>query len=88
VIVAVDDFAELDLTSRHVREDEGVEGHQHFVIFAKFVRENKVYGDELRQPASATGRHPFYGVKVGLKSVPLHLDLHNYARRKTPFDGF
>jgi len=47
VVVAVDNFAEPDLSSEQFAEHEGIEGQEQFVVFAKFVREDEADGNEL-----------------------------------------
>jgi hypothetical protein len=48
VVVAVNDFAKADLSSRRFREHKWIKGQQRFVIIAEFVREDVANGDELR----------------------------------------
>jgi hypothetical protein len=54
VVVAADDFAEADLTSRHLGEHERIEGQQQFVILAEFVREDEANGEEPWAPKGQT----------------------------------
>ena len=74
VVIAVDDFAEADLTSDHLGEDKRIKRQQQFFVLAELVGEDETDGDELGGLAPAFGGHPFHGMDIG-SSIPTNRQL-------------
>ena len=66
VIVAVDDFAETDLASENLGEQQRVKRQQQPIILGELVAEDETDGNELGRLAPAFRRHALDGLKAGL----------------------
>ena len=89
VVVAVNDFAEADLASEHLRSSTSASNaSSRPVVLGELVAEDETDGNELGRLAPACGRHALDGMNLGLKDARIHLCLHSHVGRQTPLGSF